>query len=517
MISNLAQILDFNALKFASNIAFKCGNKQLSYKDIVTKTSKLASFLIKAGVKKGDRVGIYLERSIETAISVYGIMKAGAVFVPLDPSAPQSRTLYLLNDCNIKHLVSSKIQRKKVISFLEEQQPLLSIIGLDIKANIPSVNWNVIYNIELENYKPVEIKETDLAYIMYTSGSTGDPKGIMHTHKSGLSYARLSSDLYSVNELDQFANHAPLHFDISTFGYFTVPFSGGCTVILQDAHTVFPASLASLLEKENISIWYSVPLALIQLLKRGQLENRNFSHLRWVLFGGEVFTNKHLVTLAKLWPHASFSNVYGPAEVNQCTYYNFNDLQEIKNPLPLGAIWNDTEYLILNNNNEKVKQGVSGELLIHSPTMMKGYWNNSALTESSFYTDENTNKTYFKTGDLVSENKNKELLFLGRNDFQVKIRGYRVEINEVESIVANHCEVEEAAVFTVEKEDFTKELVMAVLLKKESNLKKLELLDFCKSHLPHYSVPQQLFFVQDFPRTSSGKIDRKELKKQTSN
>lgn len=511
-ISNLAEILDVNAIKYGSKIAFKCGNEELSYTEMATKTSQLASFLTTSGVKKGDRVGVYLERSIETVLSIYGIMKAGGVFVPLDPSAPQSRILYLLNDCNIEYLITSKIQQKKVTNFLNNEQPLISVIGIDTESDIASTNWNTIFNIKLDSYRPVKILDTDLAYIMYTSGSTGAPKGIMHTHKSGLSYARLSSQLYSVTDTDKFANHSPLHFDISTFGYFTIPYSGGSTVILKDSYIVFPASLANLLEKERISIWYSVPLALIQLLEKGDLEGKDFSNLRWVLFAGEVFITKHLQELVKTWSNANFSNIYGPAETNQCTYYHFDNKKPVEDPLPLGSIWDETEYLIFDTNKNKAAINVLGELYVHSSTMMKGYWNNTALTERSFYTDPESNKTYFKTGDLVKQKTNERLYFYGRNDFQVKIRGYRVEINEVESLIANHPEVGEAAVFTINKQDLTKELAVAVLTKKESNIDKISLLNYCKSKLPHYSVPQKLFFVENFPRTSSGKINRKELK-----
>lgn len=512
MISNLADILEVNASKNGDKTAFKCGSKSLSYIEMSTKTSQLAAYLVSKGVKKGDRVGVYLERSLETVISIYGIMKAGAVFVPLDPTAPQNRTLYLIKDCNIEHLITSKVQRKKLISFLNEEHSLKSIIGVAIEAEVVSVDWDTVFKTPKETYKPLDISENDLAYIMYTSGSTGAPKGIMHTHKSGLSYARLSGALYNVSTTDVFANHAPLHFDISTFGYFTIPYVGATTVIIQDAQIVFPKTIVNLLQKEKVSIWYSVPLALIQLIQQGQLEDKYFPDLRWVLFAGEVFISKYLSKLVSLWPQATFSNIYGPAEVNQCSYFNFNASEQVLDPLPLGAIWNETSYLILDENYKNVAAEEVGQLLIHSTTMMQGYWNNASLTARSFYTDPKTQKIYFKTGDLVKEDHQGTLFFLGRNDFQIKIRGYRVEVNEVESAIANHPEVQEAAVFKVKKEDATEELAVAILARKDSQLKENEVLSFCKSNLPKYAVPQHLYVVQEFPRTSSGKIDRNQLK-----
>ena len=193
---------------------------------------------------------------------------------------------------------------------------------------------------------PVKILESDLAYIMYTSGSTGAPKGIMHTHHSGLSYAKLSTQVYDVKPSDRIANHAPLHFDISTFGYFSGPLASATTVIIPDAYTKLPASLSTLMEQEKISIWYSVPLALVQLLHNGVLEARDLSSLRWVLYGGENFMPKYIRSLMALWSNATFSNVYGPAEVNQCTFYHLNMPPESDGPIPIGK--NMGKYLLSN-------------------------------------------------------------------------------------------------------------------------------------------------------------------------
>jgi len=516
MVKTLSQILDNTAQKHPNIEAFKCGNAVLSYAEILQKTNQFATHLVSLGVQKGDRVGIYLERSIETAIAIYGIMKAGAAYVPLDPSAPQSRIVFLLNDCNIEHLITSKLQVKKVMKFLEQETPLQSIIGVNKEMAVPTISWDTIFKISLEGYQPLVIKEDDLAYIMYTSGSTGAPKGIMHTHASGLSYAKLSSTLYDLRTTDRVANHAPLHFDISTFGYFSSPLAGACTIIVTDAHTMFPVSLADLIEKEKISIWYSAPLALIQLLQKGMIENKDFSSIRWVLYGGEVFVTKYLSQLMQLWSNAKFSNVYGPAEVNQCTYYHLENPSQVTEPLPIGYIWNETEYKILDQNEQEVSPGSTGELIVHSTTMMKGYWNNTTLTVSSMYLEEDTSgnkKRYYKTGDLVKLNEEGKLLFMGRNDFQVKVRGYRIEVNEVEAVVASHPEVNEAAVLTLDKNNGEKELVAAVLLKPDVTLDQKTLIDYCKSRLPIYAVPSQISILQSFPRTSSAKIDRKEIRK----
>jgi len=517
MIYTLPHIIENSAKLFPNKEAFRFANQSFTYLEIETKMNQLAKQLIDSGVKKGDRVGVYMHRGLETVVAIYGIMKSGAVYVPLDPIAPQSRTLFVIKDCNINHLVTTPTQTKKVAKLLLEDSGLKSIIGVtETSLIISSFSWEDIYAISLDKYIPVNILEDDLAYIIYTSGSTGTPKGIMHTHYSGLSYAKLSANLYGLHNEDRVGNHAPLHFDVATFGYFSAPLAGATTIIISDAHTKLPLSLSELIENEKISVWYSVPLALIQLLLYGTLEKRDLTSLRWVLFAGEVFVTKYLKILMKAWPHARFSNIYGPTEVNQCTFYHLDTSPVSDAPIPIGTVWGNSEYKIINKKNKEVFNE-PGELVVRTATMMKGYWNNKKLTEESLYKEEtNTGveKVYYKTGDLVKHNEKGELLFLGRNDRQVKIRGYRIEIDEIENTLVKHQEVEEAAVVVVEdKSNDDKQLMAVILLKDASKITCSSLITYCKSKLPHYAIPNKITVMSTFPRTSSGKINRTEIKK----
>jgi acyl-coenzyme A synthetase/AMP-(fatty) acid ligase len=306
------------------------------------------------------------------------------------------------------------------------------------------------------------------------------------------------------------ANHAPINFDISTFGYFSAPLSGASTVIITDAHTKFPVSLANLMEREKLTIWYSVPLALVQILLSGMLDKINLNNLRWVLFGGEVFGLKYLEKFMEKLPNAIFSNVYGPAEVNQCTYYNFNSITTLDSHLPIGKIWYDAEYKILNTDDKEVAKGEKGVLVVKTNTMMKGYWKNDELTAQSLYIDLN-NAKYYRTGDVFYENEYGNLFFVGRNDRQTKIRGFRIELDEIESVLLKHPSVKDASVIIVELENNQMELYAAILLLAETNVSATELKSYCKSHLPVYSVPDQIQIFDTLPRTSSGKIDRNVL------
>ncbi len=342
--------------------------------------NQVANVLQDCGVKKGDRVGIYLNRSIETAIAIYGILNAGAVYVPLDPKAPPTRTRFLLHDCGIKVVITNPSQKRNLKKVMEEGHDLQTLIGLKEDLAIPTISWEKVYQASEEYTRPFALVEYDLAYILYTSGSTGDPKGIMHTHASGLSYARLSADLYKLTEEDRFGNHAPIYFDISTIGYFAAPLVGASTVIAQDAYVVMPASLSQLLEKEKVTVWYSVPLALIQMLEKGLLEERNLESLRLIIYAGEAFPPKYLRRLMQQWPHARFSNSYGPTETNQCTYYNLTELPLSDDPIPIGRALKNIECIVLDEADEEVAQGEVGELLVRGVTTMKGYWQNPTLS-----------------------------------------------------------------------------------------------------------------------------------------
>ena len=515
----LPHSVEESARIFPDQDAFRFGNNNISYLDLSRRTNQLAYLLIDLGVKKGDRVGIYLRRSLESAIAVYGIMKAGAVYVPLDPDAPVARIRFLLQDCGIKHLITGRSQIKSLNEVLAEEVELESVIGIDEEQAFRTISWDDVAQFPAERGPSVRILEHDLAYIMYTSGSTGAPKGIMHTHHSGLSYARLSAHLYGLEASDRIGNHAALHFDISTLGYFTAPLVGATTIIIPEAHTKMPASMTQLMEKEKLTIWYSVPLALIQLLSHGLLDQRDLSTIRWVLFGGEPFPSRHLSALMEHWPQAGFSNVYGPAEVNQCTYYHLPELPETGVPIPIGSVWDNTETLIVDHNNVRVAPGEPGELLVRSATMMKGYWKQPQLTEKSLHRihESGFEKVFYKTGDLVRLNAKGELMFLGREDRQIKTRGYRVELDEIEAALLGHDAVMEAAAFGVSNESEGLLIEATVILKDGVILQETELLNYISLYLPPYAIPQKINFVLSLPYTSTGKIDRTKLRQTAEN
>lgn len=478
------------------------------------RTNQLAHFLKKQGVEKGDRVGVYLNRSLESVIGVYAILKAGGAFVPLDAAAPVARVKLLIEDCEIACLITGPVLRRQLKQLVSDAPACLqTVVGYEPEDTIKGYSWNTIADFPTSS-PTVKLLGSDLAYIMYTSGSTGNPKGIMHTHSSGLAYAKLSADLYDLQKEDVVANHCALHYDISTFGYFSAPLVGATVFMLSDAHVKFPASLIPLLAKEKVSVWYSVPLALIQMLQSGQLVNHHLGSLRWVLTGGEPFAPAHIRALMKLWPQAIFSNVYGPAEVNQCTYYHLNQPPADDEAIPLGQLWDDTEGLIVDADDEEVVKGEIGELLVRSATMMRGYWKRPDLTEKAFYQRSRLpgfTETFYRTGDLVKINEAGELLFLGRKDRQIKTRGYRVELEEVENALNALDEVFISAVFPRRNGEEGWLIEALVVSTAGTVIDEINLNKQLKKTLPPYAIPNRIHFTESIPRTAAGKIDRKAL------
>ncbi|MBE0411263.1 MAG: AMP-binding protein [Anaerolineales bacterium] len=356
--------------------AIRFSGQSMTYGMLESRSNSLARVLVENDIRRGDRVGIYMNKSLETVIAMYAIMKAGGAYVPLDPLAPVNRTAFVIKDCGIRHVVSNDTKVDSLRKILSDESPMEHLLGVtpqtDFQANC--IPWEELASAP-DHPLSLNLTEQDLAYILYTSGSTGNPKGIMHTHRSGLSFAEWAADEYQLTQLDRVSNHAPLHFDLSTFDYFATAISGGCTVIIPEALTKFPANLSRLIESERITVWYSVPFALIQLLERGDLTSHDTSALRWILFAGEVFPTKHLRALMNQLPDVRFSNLFGPTETNVCTYYHLDGLpQDNDETIPIGKACTNIEDLVVDTNDRPVEPGEVGELLIRGGVVMKGYW-----------------------------------------------------------------------------------------------------------------------------------------------
>ncbi len=514
MCCHLPGLVDRVAEHDSDRPAVRCFDERLTYGELVRQANGLATVLIDQGVRRGDRVGVLMNKSARCAIAIHGIMKAAGAYVPLDPSAPPSRLGLIARDCGIRHIVA-QTHRPAILRETLRESPQVECVVCDQPVGRPvrGITWEQALQAQSDIAPDVGVGEHDLAYILYTSGSTGVPKGIAHTHHSGLGFAAAAATAYGFTHEDRVTNHAPLHFDLSTLDYFAAAHAGAATIVIPEMHMRIAASLSELIEAQAVTVLYCVPFALTQLLLHGALDQRDLSALRWVLFAGEPMPVKHLRGLMAELPHTRFANIYGPTETNGCTHYIVPPtLSESDEPLPIGQPYPGTEALVVDAADNLVPPGEPGELLIHGPTTMLEYWQRPDLTaeRTSRVDTGDGEKAYHRTGDLVRIGPDGNFAFLGRKDRQVKVRGHRVELDEIEAVLSAHPLVSEAAAYTVPSGDGTMQVIAAVT-SPDGQPDPAELARFVGQRLPPYAVPSRIEIRETFPRTSTGKLDRLRL------
>ena len=516
MIHLIPHLIDDVARRDPRREAVRFLDRALSYVELSTRANGLAHCLVAQGVCRREPVGIYLDKSLEVPLAMYGIMKAGAAFVPLDPSAPAGRTAGVIADSGIRRLLSADTMRRRLDAVLEAGADIASVVGIEAGTlAVPSIGWAEVCNAAADAPPRRTIVDSDLAYIIYTSGSTGKPKGIMHTHHSGLSFARWAVSEYGLGEHDRLSNHAPLHFDLSIFDYFAGALAGAATSIIPEEHARVPASYSALLAEQRVTVLFAVPFALIQLLHHGALEQRDLSALRWAVFGGEPFPLPQLRALIEALPHVRFDNMYGPAETNGVTHYTVGSLRADQESIPIGRLSANAEALVVDGADQPVAPGEVVELLIRSATMMQGYWRRPDLDAAAFFrrpVGGSHADVFYRSGDLVRVDDDGMFHFVGRKDRQVKVRGYRVELDEVEAALAAHPAVAEAGAVTIPDGAASQCIAAALRLRDGASARAREIARHARGRLPWYAVPARLEIRAELPRTSTGKIDRRALR-----
>jgi len=522
MVYLLQHLLMDSALKYPDRKAVVFGNESITYRELDEVTNQLAGTLIENGIKRRNRVGIYIDKSIQSIISIQGILKAGAVYVPLDPKAPPSRLSYIIQNCGIECILTSTQKVEMVTRMFQEENPLKTVILTDeliSPKNLPKakiIPWKSVINTEKVNVPENRGIETDLAYILYTSGSTGVPKGVMITHLNAFTFLNWAQTTFNITSDDRLSNHAPLHFDLSILDIFGAFNAGATLVLVPDIISTFPIRLADWIEENQISIWYSVPSVLTMMVLHGELENHRFAELRTILFAGEVFPTKYLRKLMELIPHAEYYNLYGPTETNVITYYKVDEIPpEQTKPIPIGKACNNMEVFALMENGKVVERpGEEGELYVRGSCVAKGYWGDMEKTKENFINNplnSDFQETVYRTGDIVTIDTEGNYIYKGRQDHMIKSRGYRIELGEIEMVLHTHSDIKEAAVIAI-PDDLIGHRIQAFIVPhdgKEMNTTDLRM--FCGKHLPQYMIPEKIEFRRSLPKTSTGKIDKPTL------
>jgi amino acid adenylation domain-containing protein len=514
----LQQLLTKSAERFPEKMAVWARGRSITYRELNERSNQLAHLLHEQGIKKGDRVGIYFPKCVESVIAMLGIVKAGAVYVPLDPQAPSDRICYIIGNCGIRALVTRSDKRKGL------DEPTLAALEfcvlIDEAPNAGTgsrvIPWTMLSELPAANAPQVTLTETDLAYILYTSGSTGRPKGVMLTHQNALTFVEWCADIFKITSEDRLSNHAPLHFDLSVFDVYNTLEAGATVFLITEDLALFPTKLANFIETQGITVWYSVPSALTLLLLHANLTAQKLAKLRLILFAGEVFPMKYLRQWADLAPHVELQNLYGPTETNVCTYYRVErDRLESMDKLPIGIACENTEVFAVNDQDEIVTEaGGTGELYVRGPAVTYGYWADPEKTAKMVLPNRfqrNFEEKMYRTGDLVQLAEDGNYYFLGRRDSMIKSRGYRIELGEIESALLSHDAVKEAVAIAI-PDDIVSNRIVAIIAPNDGvEIKAAELQQHCGAKIPKYMIPELIEFRESLPKTSTGKVDRVQL------
>jgi len=520
-IKLLHALLTNSAKRRPEGTAVRSKGKKISYHELDAASNKLAYSLIKKSTAAGDRVGIYMDKSIDAVIAIFAVLKAGACYVPLDPTAPPERQRIIINDCSIRHLVASSKKLPLIEEILKKRNALEHIFITDAKGaecSFRAKKIKAVFGDDIAKAPTaaprMRIEETDLAYILYTSGSTGKPKGVMVSHRASRAFVDWAHKEFCIKGRDIVSAHAPFCFDLSVFDIFVTVSAAATICIVPQGVSGFPRSLAEFIKREGITVWYSVPSALVQLILHGGLKSKEFPKLKKILFAGEVFPVKHLRELMRLMSGAKYYNLYGPTETNVCAFYHVNAIPKDE-AIPIGKACAGARLFVADADGNPVKRGETGELYAQGPSLMDAYWNDPAKTEEAFctgsFSKEKSGRIY-KTGDRVRRGADKNLWFRGRCDEMIKSRGYRVELGEIESILNSHKGLIEAAAVAVPHAE-TGSIIKTFICRKEgSGLSEEKIRSFCAKRLPGYMVPDEIIFKESFPKTSTAKVDKKRLK-----
>ena len=523
----LHQLLTESAQRVPDREAVRFREHSLTYRELDELTNKLARSLRESGVQRGDRIGIYVHKSLASVICVIAILKAGGIYVPLDPNAPAKRIAFITRNCNVEVLLTSREKLGSLFEIVQERTPLKLIIltdsGPQVTETVPEslqvVSWDEVCAHEAAPIGTAGAIETDLAYILYTSGSTGDPKGVMISHRTAFTFINWCYDTFQMGAEDRVTSHAPLHFDLSIFDIFVTIKVGGTCVVVPENLSIFPVQLVRFLQDERITVTYLVPSILSLMVNYGDLPNHDLLALRTILFAGEVFPIKYLKKLVDAIPHAEYFNLYGPTETNVCTYYKVRptDLApERTQPVPIGIACENIEVFGVDDQGNLVTApGKEAELWVRGSCVAEGYWGDPETTARSFVRnpfEPTVDEVVYRTGDIVYlDEDGPNWIYVGRRDHMIKSRGYRIELGEVEAVLYSHDQVSEAAVVAIPDELIGNRIAAFVVPLEGNAPTAKELESYCSEQLPRYMIPEKTHFCDVLPKTSNGKIDRRLL------
>ena len=486
------QLFEEQVAKTPDNIAVIFEDKQLTYRELNEKSNKLAHTLRNKGVKPDSIVAIIAEKSIEMIVAILGVLKAGGAYVPIDPEYPKSRIEFMLKDTGAKLLLTQKY------------------IGENIQYDIEKINLDDEKIYEGKSDNPENINQSrDLMYVMYTSGSTGSPKGVLIEHINAVRLIK-NTDFITINETDRILQTGNIVFDATTFEFWGALLNAAGLCIVRNTDILDVKNLGKSLKKFNITVlWLTSPL----FNQISEEDERIFADLRYLLVGGDVLSPYHINKVRRRYDKIKILNGYGPTE--NTTFSTIHEIEhEYNDKIPLGRPISNSTVYIMDKNLKLQPTGVFGELCVGGDGVARGYLNRPELMAEKFVINPYTGERIYRTGDLARWLPDGNIEYLGRIDTQVKIRGFRIECGEIENALLQHENINESLVVPYKEEGEENILVAYIVLKNTENCPgSSDLREMLKKQLPDYMIPSFFINLDSIPLTPNGKVDRRRLPK----
>lgn len=481
---NLQDLVRRSAREAPERTALRCGGRERTYAELDAEADAMAADLAALGAGPGERVLVWAEKGLRAVAASQAVLRTGAVHVPASGAMPPDHVLRIAEDCRPRVVCAAAADLERLRGRLGADTAFLDIDAPPARSGpVPACT------------APADAP----AYVLYTSGSTGRPKGVTVSHAGALAFVEWARGELDAGPGDRFANHASLTFDLSVLDLYTAFSAGASVTLIPEGYSFAPDLLVDLVHSEGVTVWYSVPSALVLMLRDGGLADRPPPPaLRAVLFAGEALPPEYARRLAE-WSPARLLNLYGPTETNACTFHEVvpADLED-GGPLPIGRATAGNRVWVRADTGGPAAPGEAGELVVDGPTVMLGYWGVPPVEGP------------YATGDLARVREDGVFEFLGRRDHMAKVRGYRVEPGAVEAALERSPDVEEAAV-VVTGSGVTAAITAFAVLRRGARLGVLGLKRHASRHLPAYMIPDAVRFTEVLPRTPNGKTDRLEL------
>ena len=494
-------------------VALVCGAQRLSYRELDQRSNALAHALLAQGVRRGDRVVVFADNTVETAVSFWGVLKAGGVISIVNPLTKADKLAYLINDCRPSALITDG-HIHNVWAEPARSPHLRTVI---VTGSLPEAGFAAVPNAlrwdaalasgDATQPPPRTCIDVDLAAIIYTSGSTGDPKGVMLTHRNMLTAATSISTYLEIREDDVILDVLPLAFDYGLYQMIMAVRLGARLVL--ERSFAFPAVVLKRVHEEGVTGFPGVPTIFAILAEMKSLKEHDFSNIRFVTNTAAALPVKHILMLKDIFPKARIYSMYGLTECKRCTYLPPADLD--RKPTSVGVAIPNTEMWIVDEGGNRVGPDTVGQLVIRGATVMKGYWEKPESTARKLKPGPVPGEQVLYTGDFCRMDAEGYLYFVGRMDDVIKSRGEKVAPKEVETVLYNIAGVKDAAVIGVPDEILGEAVKAFVVLEQGATLTEKDIQRECQSRLENFMVPKYVAIVPDLPKTDTGKIKKTDL------